>query len=310
MIEAPDPKLIDCSLIAKKILDRIRASKVTANIGAICVGKESTQQSYLKRLQNSAKELAGFSITPLDLPEDASLAQLQDTMEAWNADPNITGYLLLNPLPIHLRNCWEQIRKWLRDIKDFDVQGHAERGVFGSERQKGQRLPPTPHAVMKVIEETVPVEEGMKYPSQGKNVVVVGDGNVGADLMKMLQKDGATRTATNEHTKDLRSFLEKADIVIGASGAPDIIRGDMVKPGTVVINVGMAMVDGKWRGDVHVESVKDVAGKYSAISGKKSIGSVTTAMLFENALRSELLQKGSHFLLPNPTSRSSSPSPP
>jgi methylenetetrahydrofolate dehydrogenase (NADP+) / methenyltetrahydrofolate cyclohydrolase len=245
-------------------------------------GMNDEAQSYMTQLRKTAEDMP-VNIHPFRMTAATTWEDLHDMMMAWNKDPDIDGYFVQTPLPEHLKGIEHDFSLWIAPGKDIDVQGPEQRGnVY--EKKKGQILPPTPFAVMKMLK-----HYGIGV--RGKIATVIGDGNVGRLLKVMLGNDGATQVMTNVDTppEAIPIFTRMSDIVVGAAPVPDQITGDMIKPGATVINVGMERIENKWHGNIHVPSVQEVAGNVSKVLG--GLGPVTVASLIEMVFRARDLKR-------------------
>ena len=206
------------------------------------------------------------------LPAGTTQEELRARIEALNADPDIDGILVQLPLPAPLDE-----RQALNAIlPEKDVDGfhllNAGRLLTG----ESAVVPCTPKGVMRLIRET-----GLDL--SGREAVVVGRSNiVGKPMALLLMQSGCTVTVCHSKTRDLAAHTRRADVLVAAVGKPGIIRGDMVKPGAVVIDVGINRVDGKVVGDVAWDEVSGVAGWVTPVPG--GVGPMTIAMLLENTV--------------------------
>jgi methylenetetrahydrofolate dehydrogenase (NADP+)/methenyltetrahydrofolate cyclohydrolase len=256
---------------------------ITPGLAFILVGEDSASEVYVRSKGKACEEMGFYSVTE-NLPADTSQARLLDLIEKFNHDPKIHGILVQLPLPKHI----DEIR--IIEAIDYrkDVDGfhpiNVGRLVIG---QKCLR-PCTPAGVQELL-----IRSG--NDPGGKHVVVVGRSNiVGKPVLNiLLQKErGANAVVTVAHTgaQDIARFTQQADILIAAMGKPEVIRGDMLKPGCVVIDVGINRVPDSsakngYRivGDVHFASASTVARAITPVPG--GVGAMTIAMLMRNTLR-------------------------
>jgi methylenetetrahydrofolate dehydrogenase (NADP+)/methenyltetrahydrofolate cyclohydrolase len=214
-------------------------------------------------------------------------AELLDRVRALNADPAIHGILVQLPLPAHIDS--HLVIETIAAEKDVDGFHVSNAGLL----MTGKPLfrPCTPYGVMKMLE-----SEGV--PLRGAVAVVIGASNiVGKPMTMLLQSAGATVTICNSKTRDLGWHTRHADIVVVATGKPRMIDGSMIKPGAVVIDVGINRgADGKLCGDVDFESVIQVASAVTPVPG--GVGPMTIAMLLVNTL--EAAERAQHALAKYP----------
>lgn len=254
-----------------------RAAKLTAagetpGLAVILVGDSPASMVYVLNKERACKANGIRSILE---KYDASFTeeQLLDRIRVLNADPTVHGILVQLPLPDHI-----DPRKVIEAIdpeKDMDCFSVFNTGMLmtGQPRIK----PCTPHGVMKML-------ESINYPIRGAHAVIVGASNiVGKPMSMLLLQAGATITICNSKTRDLGHHTRLADILIAATGQRNIIKADMVKPGAVVIDVGVERDEnGKLWSDVDFPNVKEVAGYITPVPG--GVGPMTITMLLENAV--------------------------
>ena len=202
-----------------------------------------------------------------------SEAALLERIEALNRDPKIHGILVQLPLPAHINS--HKVIEAISPEKDVDGFHVSNAGLL----MTGQPLfrPCTPYGVMKML-------ESIDYPVRGAHAVIVGASNiVGKPQAMLLLQAGATVTICNSKTRDLGHHTRQADILVVATGKRNIVTGDMVKPGAVVIDVGINRDDnGKVCGDVDFAGAKEVAGYITPVPG--GVGPMTIAMLLVNTI--------------------------
>jgi len=272
-------QLIDGNALAKQIRAEVaqRAAALTARgrrpgLAVILVGDDPASQVYVKHKVNDC-ETSGVHSVLEKYEATLSEAQLLARIAALNADPAIHGILVQMPLPKHIdpQKVIEAISP-LKDVDGFHVQS-AGALVVG----RPGFLPCTPYGCMKLIATT-----GLDL--RGKNAVVIGRSNtVGKPMALLLLQANATVTICHSGTQDLARHTRDADVVVAAVGRRNVLRGDMVKPGAVVIDVGMnRRDDGKLAGDVDFEAVSQVAGWITPVPG--GVGPMTRAMLLVNTL--------------------------
>ena len=254
-----------------------RAAKLTAagetpGLAVILVGDSPASMVYVLNKERACKANGIRSILE---KYDASFTeeQLLDRIRVLNADPTVHGILVQLPLPDHIDP--RTVIEAIDPEKDMDCFSVFNTGMLmtGQPRIK----PCTPHGVMKML-------ESINYPIRGAHAVIVGASNiVGKPMSMLLLQAGATITICNSKTRDLGHHTRLADILIAATGQRNIIKADMVKPGAVVIDVGVERDEnGKLWSDVDFPNVKEVAGYITPVPG--GVGPMTITMLLENAV--------------------------
>lgn len=257
-----------------EIARRVAALKergVTPGLAVILVGDDPASQIYVRNKGIGCEKTGMHSVT-IRMPEDTTQQALEDQIRTLNADPAIHGILVQLPLPSHL----DEAAALAAIVPEKDVDGfhvqNAGRLLCG--------LPGvvacTPKGAMEMIRRT-----GVSL--SGKEAVVVGRSNiVGKPMAMLLLQANCTVTMCHSRTADLASHTRRADILVAAVGKPGFITADMVKPGAIVIDVGINRVDGRVVGDVDFEHVKDVAGWITPVPG--GVGRMTITMLLQNTL--------------------------
>ncbi len=272
--------IIDGKAIAQQVrlewkvrADRLIARGVTPGMAVIIVGDDPASKVYVANKVKACKELGLYSIH-IELPRDATEAELLAKVDALNNDPKIHGILVQLPLPKHLDS-----HKVIEAISpDKDVDGFHEKNVGALVTGETPFPSCTPYGVMVMLEKIGIQIEGM-------HAVVVGRSNiVGKPMALLLLHKNATVTICTSKTVDLAKHTRDADILIAAVGKPEFIKKDMVKPGAVVIDVGInRTAEGKLVGDVDFANVKEVAGYITPVPG--GVGPMTIAMLIANTVR-------------------------
>jgi len=272
-------QIIDGNALAKKIRLEI-ASRTAAlvkkgikpGLAVLLVGEDPASQVYVRNKVKACEE-AGMHSLLERLPADLSEAALIKRIHELNLDPSIHGILVQLPLPKHLNS--HIVIESIAPEKDVDGFHVANAGAL----MIGAPLfrPCTPYACMKML-------ESIDYPIRGARAVIVGASNiVGKPMAMLLLQAGSTVNICNSKTRDLSAHTKEADILVVATGRPKMITADMVKPGAVVIDVGInRMDDGKLCGDVDFESVKTVASAITPVPG--GVGPMTITMLLLNTL--------------------------
>ena len=272
-------QLLDGNLLSKKLRAEIatRSAILTAKgvrpgLAVIVVGDDPASQVYVRNKVKACEDVDFHSVLER-YPAELEEAQLLARIATLNADPSIHGILVQLPLPKHISA--ERVLESIASDKDVDGFHIANAGVL----MVGAPLftPCTPYGCMKML-------ESIDYPLRGARAVVIGASNiVGKPMAMLLLQAGATVTICNSKTKDLSAHTKEADVLVVATGKPKMITGNMVKPGSVVIDVGInRQSDGKLCGDVDFDTAKYVAGWITPVPG--GVGPMTITMLLMNTL--------------------------
>ena len=272
-------QLLDGNLLSKKLRAEIatRSAILTAKgvrpgLAVIVVGDDPASQVYVRNKVKACEDVAFHSVLER-YPAELEEAQLLARIATLNADPSIHGILVQLPLPKHISA--ERVLESIASDKDVDGFHIANAGAL----MVGAPLfkPCTPYGCMKML-------ESIDYPLRGARAVVIGASNiVGKPMAMLLLQAGATVTICNSKTKDLSAHTKEADVLVVATGRPKMITGNMVKPGSVVIDVGInRQSDGKLCGDVDFDTAKYVAGWITPVPG--GVGPMTITMLLMNTL--------------------------
>jgi methylenetetrahydrofolate dehydrogenase (NADP+)/methenyltetrahydrofolate cyclohydrolase len=272
-------QLIDGNALAKKIraevlgrTEALKARGVQPHLAIVLVGEDPASQVYVKH-KVADSEQTGLKATLERHPADLAEAALLDRIRALNDDPSVHGILVQLPLPKHMDS--HKVIETISPAKDVDGFHVASAGAL----MVGQPgfWPCTPYGCMKML-------ESIGYDLRGKHAVVIGRSNiVGKPMAMMLLGRDATVTVCHSRTNDLKALTLQADVVVAAVGKRNVLTADMVKPGAVVLDVGMNRNDeGKLCGDVDFDGVKEVAGWITPVPG--GVGPMTRAMLLVNTL--------------------------
>ena len=259
---------------------------------AVLVGEDPASQVYVRN-KARACEKAGIDGRTHRLPADAGQDELMSLVAELNTDPNVNGILVQLPLPSHDGADYDEreILDAIDPLKDVDAFSPVNVGLLMQGRPRF--LPCTPHGIVQLLGRS-----GLSVA--GKKVCVVGRSDiVGKPMAIMLaQKSGscgpdvanATVTLAHSRTQDLAAVCRDADCLIAAVGRPEMITGEMIKPGAIVIDVGINRVNDKLVGDVAFDEAKEVASAITPVPG--GVGPLTIAMLLHNTLTAAKLQSG------------------
>ncbi len=273
-------QIIDGAAVAKEIRDGLRAEVsrlqeekgLTPGLAVVIVGDDPASRVYVNSKKKACADIGVYSEEHA-LPAETSQEELLALIAKLNQDPKIHGILVQLPLPDHLD---EKAVLYAIDPKK-DVDGFHPVNVGKMMIGEPCFLPCTPHGVIELIRRT-----GIEL--KGKNAVVVGRSNiVGKPAAMLLLAENATVTICHSRTKDLPGECRKADVLVVGVGKAEMVKGDWVKPGAVVIDVGVNRGEGKkLYGDVEFEKAKEVAGYITPVPG--GVGPMTIAMLMKNTV--------------------------
>ena len=271
---------IDGKLIAKQVRQQIAtqvelivsAGKRAPGLAVVLVGRDAASHVYVANKRKACEEV-GFVSKSYDLPSNTTQQALLDIIDRLNDDPEIDGILVQLPLPAGLNK--EQILERIHPHKDVD--GFHPYNIGRLAQRIPALRPCTPKGIMTLIEST-------KRPIKGLDAVVVGASNiVGRPMFMELLLAGCTVTCCHKFTQNLQSHVERADLLVVAVGKNAFIPGDWIKPGAIVIDVGInRQGDGSLGGDVEFTSAAHRAGWITPVPG--GVGPMTVASLIENTL--------------------------
>ncbi len=252
-------------------VQRLKGKGVTPGLAVILVGDDPASQIYVKNKELGCQQVSIHSVT-IRLPETASQAELEAQIDKLNADASIHGILVQLPLPQGL----DEAAALARILPEKDVDGfHLLNAGKLFTGQQGV-VACTPKGAMEMLHRT-----GIDL--SGKEAVVVGRSNiVGKPMAMLLLQENATVTICHSRTANLAEHTRRADVLVAAVGKPRFITADMVKPGAVVIDVGINRVDGKVVGDVDFDAVREVASWITPVPG--GVGRMTITMLLANTI--------------------------
>jgi len=258
--------------VAEKVQARLAAGLRAPGLAVILVGTDAASQVYVGSKRRACEEV-GFISRSYDLPATTEQAALLSLIDELNADPAVDGILVQLPLPAHIDSTLviERIRP------DKDVDGFHPYNVGRLAQRIPALRPCTPKGIMTLIQST-------GIDPKGLNAVVVGASNiVGRPMTLELLLAGCTTITTHRFTKDLESFVRQAELLVVAVGKAEFIPGEWIKPGAIVIDVGInRLPDGKLVGDVAYKIAAERASFITPVPG--GVGPMTVASLIENTL--------------------------
>lgn len=278
-------EIINGSIIAENILNNIKKEvenlDVKPTLAVIIVGCDPASKVYVKN-KIKKSEFLGFNSILKELPENTTKEELLDVIKNLNEDKNVNGILLQLPLPKGLdeKDFLDEISP-IKDVDGFTTYNSGK--LFKGE--KPYAVACTPKGIIKLL-------ETKNINLEGKLAVVIGRSNiVGKPIAALLLQKNATVIQAHSKTKNLPEILKLADVIISATGKEEFIKGDMVKEGAVIIDVGITRnKNGKLTGDVDFESVNKKVSYITPVPG--GVGPMTIATLMENTLELYKLQKG------------------
>ncbi len=264
--------------IRSEVAERVRALSergVTPGLAAVLVGDDQASRIYVGAKHKACADV-GIRSEQVDLPSYVTEGELMATLRRLNRDPEIHGVIVQLPLPAHLREL--EVQRTVAPEKDVDGLHPWNIGMML--RSEPTFLPATPYGIVELL-----LREGI--PLEGAEVCIVGYGDlVGAPLSIMLTQDSirgnATVTSTHIKTRDLKAHTLNADILVAAAGVPQLIGGDMIKPGATVVDVGVHRTADGLVGDVKYDEAAAVAGAITPVPG--GVGPMTVAMLLVNTV--------------------------
>ena len=274
--------------VAADVQQRVALGKPLPGLATVLVGDNAASQTYVRNKRKASAE-AGIESFGHELPKTATQQEVEDLVERLNADPRVHGILVQLPLPDGLNE--ERVLQKISIEKDVDGFHPINIGRLSMKGREPLFVPCTPAGCIVLLEEAGAV-------FKGANAVVLGRSNiVGLPAAMLLLHRDCTVTVCHSRTKDLAATCRQADILIAAVGRAEMVRRDWVKPGALVIDVGINRVEDASKksgyrlvGDVAFEEVKEVAGALTPVPG--GVGPMTIAMLLRNTLRgAELADK-------------------
>jgi 5,10-methylene-tetrahydrofolate dehydrogenase/methenyl tetrahydrofolate cyclohydrolase len=282
-------KIIDGKAIGEKIRTevtaevqkRLKNGRSKPGLATVLVGENPASQVYVRSKQKACAD-AGIASFGFDLPATASQDEVEKLIKELNEDPKVNGILVQLPLPAGL----DEQRVLAQISIEKDVDGFHPINI-GRLAQKGRDplfIPCTPAGCIYLLEQELPSLEGA-------NAVVLGRSNiVGMPVALLLVRANATVTICHSRSRDLPGIVRQADVLVAAVGKPEMVRGDWIKPGAVIIDVGINRVEDSTKqkgyrlvGDVAYDEAAEIAGAITPVPG--GVGPMTIAMLIKNTLR-------------------------
>lgn len=272
--------------VAAKVAARAAAGKQKPTLATVLVGNRPDSAAYVASKGKACQELGMGSISE-HLPVDAPQEQVEELVSRLNADPQVSGILVQLPMPSHIDE--ERVLSLINLEKDVDGFSPLNIGRLAQKGREPLFVPCTPYGCIYLLETL-----GIKI--EGANAVVLGRSNiVGMPAALLLIGRNATVTVCHSRTRDLPGVVRQADILIAAIGKTQMVRGDWIKPGAAVIDVGINAIPDATKksgkrlvGDVNFEEAKEVAGYITPVPG--GVGPMTIAMLMKNTLRAAEIQ--------------------
>lgn len=271
-------KLINGKLIAQRIREEnaqmvaaLKKQNLTPKLAVILVGDDKPSHTYVNKKKEEAEQV-GINFALYKIDEKITTEELATKIKTIQEDPELSGMIVQLPLPKHI-----DTKIILNAVKpELDVDCLTDANQKKIEDGKNTIIPPTPGAVMEILKE-------LNADLKGKNIVIIGKGVlVGKPLSFILKHLGALVTVCDSKTTDTKEKCLKADIIITGVGKKDIVRGDMVKSGAIVIDAGTCFVDGKLYGDVNVPEVLEKDSYVTPTPG--GVGPITVSMLLRNTI--------------------------
>ncbi len=297
--------ILDGKIISDRVQDEVAAGVarmkeqhgVTPGLAAVLVGDNPASQMYVS-MKRRRCEKVGIRSFGYELPGDISQAELEALIQELNANPDVHGILVQLPLPEHLDE--QLVLQSLSLDKDVDGFHPINIGRLAMKGREPQFIPATPYGCMYLLQEAEKLVDGFKIA--GSNAVVLGRSNiVGMPMALLLIHANATTTIVHSRTRDIPSIVSQADLVVSAMGRAEMVKGEWIKEGAVVIDVATVKVDDPsadkgyvWKGDVEFEVAKERAAAITPVPG--GVGPMTIAMLLKNTLRAAeiAIEKGLH----------------
>ncbi|UXS28664.1 bifunctional methylenetetrahydrofolate dehydrogenase/methenyltetrahydrofolate cyclohydrolase FolD [Staphylococcus delphini] len=280
-------KILDGKQIAKDYrqglqdeVEKLKEQGYTPKLSVILVGNDGASQSYVRSKKKAAEKI-GMISEVIHLEESTSEADVLKELDRLNQDDSVSGILVQVPLPNHVDE-----QKVLDAIDpDKDVDGFHPINIGRLYLDNAQLIPCTPLGVMELLKHA-------DIELEGKNAVVIGRSHiVGQPVAKLLLQQNATATILHSRSQNVSAHLKQADVIVSAVGRPGMVTKNDVKPGAVVIDVGNTPDEnGKLKGDVEYDEVKEVASAITPVPG--GVGPMTITMVLNNTLIAEKMRRG------------------
>lgn len=269
--------------VADALLESLKADvkKLDPKLVVVQVGDDPASASYINQKLKSCTAV-GMRHEHRHLPDSTTLPELMKLMSDLNNDADVTGFIVQLPLPKQLQPHVPEVIRAIDPKKDIDGFGAYNIGKMFLSVEFEHLPPATPSGVIEML-------KFYNIAIEGKHAVVVGRSNiVGKPLAVMLLNRGATVTVCHSKTKNLAEITKQADILCAAVGSPKMITKDMVKPGAVIIDIGVSRVDGKLCGDVDFDALSSIASAMTPVPG--GVGPLTVASLIRNCVTAKKRQ--------------------
>lgn len=272
-------KIINGKAHAAAIRKELAGSIVVASgnrmpcLAVVLVGDNPASLVYIKHKQKACEEI-GFDFVMETMPVDVAPCELFDTIDRLNADDDVDGIIVQQPLPVHI--CKNEVAARISPQKDVDCLHPTNIGLLAA--GGGELLPCTPAGIVQLIK-----RENLDIA--GKHAVIIGRSDiVGKPLALLLLQQNATVTICHSRTQNLQEICSTADVLIAAVGVPKLVSDAFVKPGAIVIDVGVNRTETGLCGDVDYEKVRSIASYITPVPG--GVGPMTIAMLMSNVWKS------------------------
>ena len=264
------------SIIRKEVAGLLAQGQRAPHLAAVLVGDDPASQTYVRGKVRDCQEV-GFTSTLIELASDCSQQDLLKQVDALNRNPNIDGFIVQLPLPKHINP--NEVLLAIDPLRDVD--GFHPKNVGLMVLGLPTYLPATPYGIILLLQH-------FGLSPAGKNALVLGRSNiVGMPMSILLSRNtemgNATVTMAHSRTRNLEELCRSADILVAAAGKPNFVTASMVKPGAVVIDVGITRVEGKLVGDVDFAGVEPIASAITPVPG--GVGLMTRVGLLMNTLR-------------------------
>ncbi|HAR4986435.1 TPA: bifunctional methylenetetrahydrofolate dehydrogenase/methenyltetrahydrofolate cyclohydrolase FolD [Staphylococcus aureus] len=280
-------KILDGKQIAKDYrqglqnqVEALKEKGFTPKLSVILVGNDGPSQSYVRSKKKAAEKI-GMISEIVHLEETATEEEVLNELNRLNNDDSVSGILVQVPLPKQVSE--QKILEAINPDKDVDGFHPINIGKLYIDEQTF--VPCTPLGIMEILKHA-------DIDLEGKNAVVIGRSHiVGQPVSKLLLQKNASVTILHSRSKDMASYLKDADVIVSAVGKPGLVTKDVVKEGAVIIDVGNTPdEDGKLKGDVDYDAVKEIAGAITPVPG--GVGPLTITMVLNNTLLAEKMRRG------------------